>query len=178
MRSMMPGFLSGYGRGYPRRLVLVCVLGLLLLAYGAGPAEAQTGGADIPPEYLDQYQASGAYWGLDWTILAGIGSVESDHGAYGSAEGCILGPPTPYGSAHGPMQFLVSSWGFAGVDGTGNGFVDSCDYRDAIPSAANYLRMHGAPEDYYAAIYAYNRADWYVDAVRAEAQRYDAIYNY
>jgi soluble lytic murein transglycosylase-like protein len=185
--------------GWPRLAYGVAALlaGFMFLALSAGPAQGQTifdqaqgqtifGQAqgqtifdqaenEIPSEYLWQYQATAASYGLDWTILAGIGKVESDHGRIYTA-GCILGPPTPYGNAYGPMQFLVSSWAFAGVDGNGDGVYDSCDYRDAIPSAANYLIMHGAPYDYYSSIWAYNHADWYVQEVLANASDYAYYY--
>lgn len=158
-------------------LIVACVV--VLAALGAEEAEAQYspygGAADIPPVYLQEYQQAGAAYGVDWTILAAIGKVESNHGT-GGLYGCILGPPTPYGPAHGPMQFLVSSWATTGVDGNGDGLVDSCDYRDAIPSAANYLVQSGAPGDYYSAIYAYNHADWYVQSVLAQARTYHQVY--
>lgn len=154
----------------------MCVVGVSGVALSAGEAEAQTsGGADIPPVYLQEYQRAGAAYGIDWTILAAIGKVESNHGA-GGLYGCILGPPTPYGPAHGPMQFLVSSWATLGVDGNGDGIVDSCNYQDAIPSAANYLTHSGAPGDYYSAIYAYNHADPYVQSVLAQARTYYQVY--
>jgi len=163
-------------------LCSLCVAALVTLSPGSDEAGAQSYGvgtvpeaADIPPEYLREYQEAGAAYGLDWTILAAIGKVESGHGA-GGLYGCILGPPTPYGPAYGPMQFLVSSWAALGVDGNGDGIVDSCNYRDAIPSAANYLVQSGAPADYYRAIYSYNHADWYVQSVLAQARTYYQVY--
>ncbi len=38
--------------------------------------------------------------------------------------------------------------------------------------------MHGAPEDYYGAIYSYNPADWYVQWVLTEASNYAYYYGY
>jgi hypothetical protein len=106
-------------------------------------------------------------------ILAAIGKVESGHGTADSY-GCILGPPTPY--AYGPMQSLVSSWATLGIDGNGDGIVDSCDYEDAIPSTANYLLQSGAPRDYYSAIYACNHSDLYLQSVLAQARTYYQVY--
>ena len=187
MELFTAGFtpVSLLGRLCGARLVIgiaVCSAVASLLTLGAKqPAQAQEttsyGATDIPEEYLWQYRATADYYGLDWTILAGIGKVESDHGRI-YTEGCIIGPPTPYGRSYGPMQFLVSSWEFAAVDGNGDGIYDSCDYRDAIPSTANYLIMHGAPEDYYGAIYSYNPADWYVQWVLTEASNYAYYYGY
>ncbi|MDN5697595.1 MAG: lytic transglycosylase domain-containing protein [Rubrobacter sp.] len=159
------------------RMLAVVALGVALVMIGTGKAEAQTGtGADIPPAYLYEYQQTGAQYGLDWTILAAIGKVESNHGGGGGAYGCILGPPTPYGPAYGPMQFLESSWANSAVDGNGDGLYDSCNYQDAIPSSANYLIQNGAPGDYYSAIFAYNHADWYVQQVLAQAREYYQVY--
>lgn len=156
-----------------RALLVICVAVALAVGTGADDAEAQSyasgGAADIPPVYLQEYQRAGAAYGVDWTILAAIGKVESDHGA-GGLYGCILGP------AYGPMQFLISSWATLGVDGNGDGIVDSCNYEDAIPSAANYLVQSGAPEDYYSAIYAYNHSDFYVQSVLAQARTYYQVY--
>lgn len=157
------------------RALVVVALGVALLALGAGKAEAQAGGADIPPAYLQEYQQTEVEYGLDWTILAAIGKVESNHGG-GGAYGCVMGPPTPYGPAYGPMQFLESSWATTAVDGNGDGIFDSCNYQDAIPSSANYLIQSGAPGDYYSAIYAYNHADWYVQQVLAQARLYYQVY--
>lgn len=170
---------AGEARRRIVRVIVVACVALAALALGSGEAEAQyapyAAAADIPLVYLQEYQQAGAAYGVDWTILAAIGKVESNHGA-GGLYGCILGPPTPYGYAHGPMQFLVSSWATLGVDGNGDGLVDSCDYQDAIPSAANYLFQSGAPGDYYSAIYAYNHADWYVQSVLAQARTYHQVY--
>lgn len=43
---------------------------------------------------------------------------------------------------------------------------------DAVHTAAFYLCDSGAPSDLRAAIFAYNRADWYVDQVLDQAARY------
>lgn len=128
--------------------------------------------SDIPGDYLELYRASGEEYGIDWTVLAAIGKVETDHGRYSS--GCEEGPSTAYGTAKGPMQFIDSTWATSGVDGNGDGSADPCDPEDAIPSAAEYLRDSGAPDDYYAAVYAYNHADWYVQEVFGFAEQYRA----
>ena len=88
----------------------------------------------IPSDYLELYQRAGQDYGIDWAVLAGIGKVESDHGRYQA--GCEVGPPTPYGTAKGPMAFLDSSWDAYGVDGNGDGEKNVCDPADAIPAAA------------------------------------------
>jgi peptidoglycan DL-endopeptidase CwlO len=45
---------------------------------------------------------------------------------------------------------------------------------DAIPSAARYLVLHGAPADMQAALFAYNHSQAYVTLVLAWAARYAA----
>lgn len=128
---------------------------------------------DIPADYLDAYRAAGEEYGLDWTYIAAIGKIETDHGRYGAdGGGCISGPETAYGAAQGPLQFIPSTWDMIGGDGDGDGTADPCNYRDAIPAAANYLKQSGAPGDWYGAIYAYNHADWYVQDVMAQADTY------
>jgi len=102
-------------------------------------------------------------FGEDWYILAAVGKVESDHGAN-------MGPSTA--GAMGPMQFLPSTWETAGVDGNGDGVANIMDPRDAIPAAAGYLKTGGAPQDWYAALFSYNHADWYVIKVLGVAEGY------
>lgn len=116
-------------------------------------------------EYQRLYRAAAEEYGFgeDWYILAAIGRIESNHGEN-------LGPSTA--GALGPMQFLPSTWKSFGVDGNGNGRTNIMDPEDAIPAAASYLVLHGAPEDWYRALFAYNRADWYVKQVLAVAEAY------
>jgi soluble lytic murein transglycosylase-like protein len=109
-------------------------------------------------EYAKRYG-----FGEDWYVLAAVGRVESDHGAN-------MGPSTA--GAMGPMQFLPSTWETSGVDGNGDGVANIMDPRDAIPAAASYLKMGGAPEDWYRALFTYNHADWYVVKVLGVAEGY------
>jgi soluble lytic murein transglycosylase-like protein len=67
--------------------------------------------------------------------------------------------------AQGPMQFIPSTWAAYGLEG------DVRDDHDAIMGAANYLRASGAPQDLREAVFAYNHATPYVDAVLAYARR-------
>jgi soluble lytic murein transglycosylase-like protein len=115
--------------------------------------------------YMDLYRASaGDYgYGQDWYILAAVGEVESDHGRN-------MGPSSA--GAMGPMQFLPSTWETSGVDGNGDGVANIMDPEDAIPAAAGYLKIGGAPHDWYRALYSYNHADWYVKKVLAVAEAY------
>src|SRR5262249_43462944 len=111
--------------------------------------------------------------GLDWTVLAGIGKVECDHGRDPDPS-CSREGSVNAAGAGGPMQFLASTWATYGVDGDGDRRVDRWDAADAIFSAAKYLSASGAPEDYRAAIFAYNHANWYVKQVESWAAKYRA----
>ena len=116
-------------------------------------------------EYIKLYKESAKKYGFgeDWYVLAAVGQVESNHGQN-------MGPSSA--GAMGPMQFLPSTWAASGVDGDGDGRANIMDPEDAIPAAAGYLKEGGAPRDWYAALYSYNHADWYVKKVFAVAEAY------
>ncbi|WP_264555832.1 lytic transglycosylase domain-containing protein [Halocatena marina] len=157
-----------------RRTVLKTIAGTGIAAVGTasvlpGITDADATG-DIPSHYLDQYRQTGTNWGLDWTYLAGIGWVETQHGQY--EPGCDTSPA----GAEGPMQFIPSTWDAYGVDGNGDGVANVCDYQDAIPGAANYLTASGAPGDWDSALYAYNHSWDYVNHVKDTAADYRARY--
>jgi membrane-bound lytic murein transglycosylase B len=121
---------------------------------------------------------------LPWTVLAGIGRVESRHGTYGGAtlrvdgttsrrilgvaldgsSGIMLIPDTDggaldgdpvYDRAIGPMQFIPSTWRMVRRDGSGNGRMDPHNIYDASLAAAVYLCRGGQRLDQPAAL---NRA--------------------
>lgn len=121
---------------------------------------------EIPYErYVQIYKAAAKRYRFaeDWYVLAAVGKVESDHGQN-------MGPSSA--GAMGPMQFLPSTWAQYGVDGNGDGEANIMDPEDAIPAAASYLVVGGAPDDWYAALYTYNRAGWYVREVLGVAEAY------
>jgi hypothetical protein len=127
--------------------------------------------AEIPPLYLNLYQQAATHYGLDWTILAGIGKVECDHGRDPDPS-CTKEGAVNSAGAGGPAQFLASTWAEYGVDADGKEPPDRWDPADAIYGMANYLRASGAPGDYHKAIFAYNHADWYV----AEVEHWASLY--
>jgi membrane-bound lytic murein transglycosylase B len=132
----------------------------------------------IPNVALNAYRVAAARMasaqpscGIDWSLLAGIGRVESNHGRYGGAvlnsDGTatpkILGPAldgvqfafigdsdggmwdgdTTYDRAMGPMQFIPTTWRAYAIDADGNGRTDPFNINDAALAAANYLCTAG-----------------------------------
>lgn len=105
--------------------------------------------------------------GISWDQLAGVGLIESRHGAFGgSSVGLdgqttkeILGPVldgdpfaaigdtdggaldgnTEWDRAVGPMQFIPSSWEIYGLDGNDDGVADPHNLYDAAYAAAEHL---------------------------------------
>jgi len=127
--------------------------------------------AEIPAQYLSLYQQAAQRYGLDWSILAGIGKVECDHGRDPDPS-CTKEGATNSAGAGGPAQFLAATWSQYGVDGNGDGVIDRWNPADAIFGMANYLHASGAPSDYKKAIFAYNHAGWYVEEVEHWASLY------
>jgi hypothetical protein len=127
--------------------------------------------AEIPPAYLRLYLLAGQRYGLDWSILAGIGKVECDHGR-DPAPSCTQDGAVNSAGAGGPAQFIASTWSEYGISADGRGPPDRWNPADAILGMANYLKASGAPGNYRQAIYAYNHAWWYV----AEVEHWAALY--
>jgi hypothetical protein len=163
------------------------VTGQQAAACTAQPA-ATSATRSIPARYLADYQSAGTRYGIPWTILAGVGTVESDNGQ-SDLPGVHSGT-NAFGAA-GPMQFGVggkagNTWGGApvhpaslhtggwGIDGDHDGLVNVYDPGDAIPSAARFLQAHGAPGNTPAALLAFNHSSAYVSQVLATAARYTA----
>ena len=108
-----------------------------------------------PRRLLRLYRNAQARFGVPWYVLAAVNFVESKFGR-------ILGPSSA--GAEGPMQFLPAT--FAAY---GRGDIN--DPHDSIMAAARYLHADGAPKQLRAALFAYNRADAYVDAVLRYARQ-------
>jgi murein DD-endopeptidase MepM/ murein hydrolase activator NlpD len=110
-------------------LLPVIVLGDTAVTVAA-PAPARPV-AGIALSYLHWYVVGGRVCPqIPWNVLAGVGEVESGHGAN-------IGPPSA--GAIGPMQFLPSTWRSWGRDGNGDETADPYSPADAVVSAAHYL---------------------------------------
>jgi murein DD-endopeptidase MepM/ murein hydrolase activator NlpD len=117
---------------------------------------------DQPPAYLIPiYRDAERRYGVPWTILAAVNQIETDYGRDLSV--------SPAGAV-GWMQFMPATWAQWGVEADGDTVADPYSPIDAIFSAARYLRASGAPTQLRAALFAYNHAEWYVEAVLVRAR--------
>jgi hypothetical protein len=140
------------------------------LSGSSAPVPACDGSAGPPRNLIPIYIKAARKYNLGGRgpqILAAINKIETDFGR--------LNEVTSSAGAIGWMQFMPPTWGAYGVDGDGDGKADPYNARDAIHSAANYLSASGAPGEWYDAIFAYNRADWYVKDVLEKAACYGAL---
>jgi cell wall-associated NlpC family hydrolase len=159
---------------------LVSLLGIVLVGsaatvFGGGaPTPSAAATAAIPPGMLSLYQqAATSCPGLPWTILAAIGTVESDNGQ-SDLPGVHSGANSA--GAEGPMQFEPAT--FAAYDEpVPPGGVDPpspYDPTDAVYAAARMLCANGAANgaNLAGAIESYNHSSSYVAQVLALAQSY------
>ena len=120
----------------------------------------------IPTDVLALYQAAATQYRIPWTLLAGIGMEETNHGR---------NQATSTAGAQGLMQFMPATFAVYAVDGDADGRTDIRDPADSIYTAAHYLVASGVtkgPESVRQALFAYNHADWYVADVLYYAQAY------
>ena len=167
--------------GPPAACVLIVVVLFTALSgandQSAASAPNPAAVADIPAEYLALYsEAARTCPGLDWSILAAIGKIETDHGR-AQLPGVHSGSNSA--GAGGPMQFLQSTFDSVvarhPIPPGGARPPSRYDPHDAIYAAAAYLCDSGARDarDLHAAIFAYNHAEWYVRKVLVQAQQYN-----
>ena len=166
--------------------VLAVILPLalfLLIAVAADPGQALTDITDspsvlalstIPPTYLTLYiQAARTCPGLPWSVLAGIGTVESDNGR-SHAPGVHSGTNTA--GAEGPMQFLPATFRQYAVNADRTAPLSPYNPADAIYTAAAMLCGNGAhtgtPAGTRHAVFAYNHSTAYVHDVLTWADKY------
>ncbi len=160
-------------------VVVVPVIGLatLVAAIGgsaASPASATSGASSatgggtssLPPGWaaLDA-SAAATCPGLPWSLLAAIGTVESDSGR-STAPGVDSGANEA--GAEGPMQFEPSTFAeYATVGPGGASPADPYDQVDAVYTATTMLCADGAgtPSSLRTAVFDYNHSTIYVDTV-------------
>lgn len=169
----------------------------------AVPPNLPDGPLGIPGVMLGAYQRAAQTLAatqpgchLSWSVLAGIGRIESDHASDGRVNvagntlGPILGPrldgspgmaalpdtdhgvldqDTIWDRAVGPMQFIPSSWRRWGVGNPNNIY-------DSTLAAGRYLCAGAAdlsqPAQLQTAVYRYNHSTAYVNVVLQWAAAY------
>ncbi|MEU6099666.1 lytic transglycosylase domain-containing protein [Streptomyces flaveolus] len=139
---------------------------------------------------------------LPWQLLAAIGKVESGQArggrvdANGTTTSQIIGPQldgngfalikdtdngvydgnSSYDNAVGPMQFIPSTWAWAGRDGNGDGKKDPNNVYDAALAAGHYLCRNGwdlsVQADLNRAILSYNNSQEYLHTVLSWLEYY------
>ncbi|HEX4219466.1 MAG TPA: NlpC/P60 family protein, partial [Acidimicrobiales bacterium] len=164
------------GGGLVLAVVIAAVVGLAALVglrstmSSSGVAPSAKALADIPPNYLQTYQAAAATCpGLPWTVLAGIGEAETGQGRDTRVSSA---------GAEGPMQFEPATFGQYDepVPPGGANPPSPFDPVDAIYAAARLLCANGARNgtDISGAIYTYNHDTTYVNEVLSFAAAYSA----
>jgi Transglycosylase SLT domain len=158
-------------------LIAALTQGVFSLLVGSGTSQPSMAAlTDIPADYLTLYHnAATVCPGLDWSVLAGIGKMETNHGRL-NAPGVHSGENQA--RAGGPMQFLQSTFDSVTSRHTippgGANPPSRYDPHDAIYAAAYYLCDNGARDQHnlHQAIFTYNHADWYVHKVLNQATLY------
>lgn len=138
------------------------------------PSASAAATAKIPPDMLALYQQAAATCpGLPWTVVAAIGTIESDNGQ-SDLPGVHSGSNAA--GAEGPMQFEPATFAeYARPVPPGGADPPSpYDPIDAVYAAARLLCANGASggANIAGAIYAYNHSTSYVQQVLTLAQSY------
>jgi cell wall-associated NlpC family hydrolase len=156
----------------------VVFIGAAVGALGSAGGPNPTALGAIPAGYLALYQAAAAEScpGLSWTVLAAIGTVESDNGQ-SSLPGVRAGA-NPAG-AEGPMQMLASTFAAYAQPVPPGGAQPPSPYdpTDAVYAAARDLCVNGAadPARLAGAVFAYNHDPAYVTQVLDLASAYAGV---
>src|ERR1700756_3449271 len=163
-RILIPVIIGAAGLLLLGRLAVPVLVGTnLFFAASEGCSGQQTGAVGqptagakaktIPADYLYWYKRVGQQYGVPWTILAGIGTVESDNGrttrpgvhsgsnAFGAAGPMQIGIGGAAGNVWGGLPVHPASEVVSGVatDEDGGPNADVYDPADAIAGAAKYL---------------------------------------
>ena len=189
-RILVPGIIGLAGIVLLGLLAVPVLVGTnLFFAASAGCSGQQAGTAGQPPvgakaksipaDYLFWYKKVGQQYGVPWTILAGIGTVESDNGqstlpgvhsgqnGFGAAGPMQIGITGAAGNVWGGLPVHPASEVVNGVATDEDGGPDASVYdpADAIAGAAKYLLESQVQTNPSGAIFAYNHLQSYVESV-------------
>ncbi|GAA2487140.1 lytic transglycosylase domain-containing protein [Actinocorallia cavernae] len=172
------------------------------VAQGAAEAGIPATVLDAYKKAEAELRASKPGCNLPWQLLAAIGKVESGQARGGEVDASgttlrpILGPVldgngfalikdtdhgaydgnAQYDQAVGPMQFIPSTWAWAGRDGNGDGKKDPNNIYDAALAAGHYLcrgdRDLSQAADLHGAILGYNNSQDYLNTVLSWMEYY------
>jgi cell wall-associated NlpC family hydrolase len=155
-------------------LLGTAVVGSALAMVGMNvlPAATTTAASKIPPAMVQLYQQAAATCpGLPWTVLAAIGTIESDNGQ-STLAGVHSGANAA--GAEGLMQFEPATFAAYDEPVPPGGATPPSPYdpTDAVYAAARLLCANGAAggKDLPGAIYAYNHSAAYVSQVLTLAE--------
>ncbi|WP_328441171.1 lytic transglycosylase domain-containing protein [Streptomyces sp. NBC_00444] len=171
-------------------------------ARGAAEAGIPASVLDAYKQAAASLRASKPGCNLPWELLAAIGKVESGQAQGGRVNSAgdtltpILGPQlngngfanisdtdggvydgdSSYDRAVGPMQFIPSTWSWAGRDGNGDGEKNPNNIYDAALAAGHYLCRYGwdlsTETDLSSAILSYNNSQDYLNLVLSWLEYY------
>jgi Transglycosylase SLT domain len=119
-------------------------------------------GRNVPPEYLSAFESAAARYGLGrrgvWA-LAAVGRLESNFGR---------GMTKQQLRHAGPLGLDPIEWRHFAVDGDGDGHIRHANPADSASTLARLIWSRGSLR---AGVFTHNQAEWYVQAVMAEANR-------
>lgn len=170
------GIATAIGAGLVGMAVVASAVSFLGGA-ATGPVASADATARIPPAMLALYQEAAATCpGLPWSVLAAIGTIESDNGQ-SDLTGVHSGANAA--GAEGPMQFEPATFAEYAqpVPPGGVNPASPYDRPDAVYAAARLLCANGAAggANISGAIFAYNHSQSYVQQVLTLAQSYGGV---
>ncbi len=115
----------------------------------------------VPPEYMEAFEAAASRYELGrrgvW-VLAAIARLESDFGR---------GMTKHELRTEGPLGLDETEWSTYAVDGDEDGHIRHADPADSAATLARLIWSRGSLR---AGIFTHNQAEWYVQAVLADAE--------
>ncbi len=160
--------------GIPVAALLALIGGAVCIALAFGGTQGCGGGNEstgtlkgVPAKLVPIFQRAAVKYRLGPKGPAMLASINFNETSFGTNMNNTTGS-----GAEGWMMFLPETWATYGVDANGDGVKDPFNPDDAIFAAARYLRASGAPGNWHDAVFAYNHAEWYVERVFGDAQRF------